>query len=160
MKRDELLDGFCDFVKAHMEFSRRDLGFLLPALAAGNAGGQTAQAGTLASKVYHHGQIAYEGDAKKKGRRFFYGKTHDRFTLEMHETVLGEGTATHAPHKHEHEEIVIVVEGAVEAYFDGKTEIAEAGSVIYFGSNQMHSARDAGTGPCRYYVIELRGSVG
>ena len=142
MKRDELLDGFCDFVKAHMEFSRRDLGFLLPALAAGNAGGQTAQAGTLASKVYHHGQIAYEGDAKKKGRRFFYGKTHDRFTLEMHETVLGEGTATHAPHKHEHE------------------EIAEAGSVIYFGSNQMHSARDAGTGPCRYYVIELRGSVG
>jgi quercetin dioxygenase-like cupin family protein len=141
-----------------MEFSRRDLTFLLPALAAANAGGQPRQAATLASKVYHHGQIAYQGDAKKKGRRFFYGKNHIGFNLEMHETVLGEGTQTHAPHKHEHEEIVIVVEGSVEAYFDGKTEIAEAGSVIYFGSNQMHSARNAGSAPCQYYVIELRGN--
>ena len=139
-----------------MEFSRRDLGLLLPALAAGKAAGQPPE-GTLASKVYHNGRIAYEGDAKKKGRRFFYGKTHGGFNLETHETVLGEGTETHAPHKHEHEEIVIVVAGAVETYLDGKTEIAEAGSVIYFGSNQMHSARSAGTAPCRYYVIELRG---
>ena len=140
-----------------MEFSRRDLGFLLPALAAGKAAGQSPQAGTLASKVYHDGQIVYEGDAKKKGRRFFYGKTHGGFNLEMHETVLGEGTETHAPHKHEHEEIVIVAEGAVETYLEGKTEIAEAGSVIYFGSNQMHSARNAGRAPCGYYVVELRG---
>ena len=141
-----------------MDFSRRDLGFLLPALAAANASGQQRQAGTLASKVYHHRQIAYEGDEKKKGRRFFYGKNHIGFNLEMHETVLGEGTETHAPHKHEHEEIVIVVEGTVGVYLEGKTETAEAGSVIYFGSNQMHSARNAGTAPCRYYVIELRGN--
>ena len=141
-----------------MEFSRRDLGFLLPALAAANAGGQEQPAGILVSRVYHGGKIAYEGDQKKKGRRFFYGKTHIGFKLETHETVLGGGTATHAPHKHEHEEIVIVIEGTVETYLDGKTETAEAGSVIYFGSNQMHSARNAGTVPCRYYVIELRGN--
>lgn len=141
-----------------MEYSRRDLSFLLPALAAVNASGQPRQTGTLASKVYHHGQIAYEGDPKKKGRRFFYAKNHSGFNLEVHETVLGEGTETHAPHKHEHEEIIIVVEGTVETYLEGKTEIAEAGSVIYFGSNQMHSARNAGTAPCRYYVIELRGN--
>ena len=141
-----------------MEFSRRDLGFLLPALAAVNAGAQERPAGTLASKVYHHGQIAYEGDQKKKGRRFFYGKNHIGFKLEVHETALGEGTQTHAPHKHEHEEIVILVEGTVETYLDGKTEIAEAGSVIYLGSNQMHSVRNTGTAPCRYYVIELRGN--
>jgi quercetin dioxygenase-like cupin family protein len=141
-----------------MELSRRDLGFLLPLLAAANGGAQERQPGTLGSKVYHHGQIAYEGDQKKKGRRFFYGKAHGGFKLEMHETALGEGTQTHAPHKHEHEEIVILVEGTVETYMDGKTEIAEAGSVIYLGSNQMHSVRNTGTGPCRYYVIELRGN--
>jgi quercetin dioxygenase-like cupin family protein len=141
-----------------MEFSRRDLGFLLPALTAVNAGGQEPPAPTLPSKVYHHRQIAYEGDQKKKGRRFFYGKNHIGFKLEMHETVLGEGAQTHAPHKHEHEEIVIVVEGTVETYLEGKTELAESGSVIYFGSNRMHSARNAGTAACRYYVIELRGN--
>jgi mannose-6-phosphate isomerase-like protein (cupin superfamily) len=35
--------------------------------------------------------------------------------------------------------------------------MVEAGSVIYFGSNQMHSIRNAGSAPCRYYVVELRG---
>jgi quercetin dioxygenase-like cupin family protein len=75
----------------------------------------------------------------------------------MHETILGPGKETHPPHKHAHEEIVIVVEGTVETFLEGNTELAEAGSVAYFGSNQMHNARNVGTTPCRYYVIELRG---
>ncbi len=138
-----------------MNVSRRDLGILLPALAA-RAAAQQAPAQLLPAKVYHNNQIHYEGDAHKKGRRFFYGATHTRYNLEMHETILGPGIQTHDPHKHEHEEIVIVLEGAVEAWMEGKTEKAEAGSVIYFASNQMHSARNAGDGPCRYYVLELR----
>jgi len=140
-----------------MNLSRRELAALLPALAA-NAAAQTASAGTLPSKIYHNRQIPYEGDQQKKGRRFFYGANRSGFNLEMHETILGAGTETHAPHKHLHEEIVIVIEGTVETYLEGKTDTAEAGSVIYFASNQMHSARNAGGTPCRYYVIELRGS--
>ena len=139
-----------------MSFSRRDLGLLLPALAAISA--QSQQRPTLASRIYHSGQLPYQGDAKKKGRRFFYGKNHSGFSLEMHETILGPGTETHAPHKHEHEEIVIVMEGTVESFLDGVTEVAEPGSVFYYGSNQMHSARNAGTVPCRYLVLELRGN--
>jgi quercetin dioxygenase-like cupin family protein len=140
-----------------MNFSRRELTALLPALAAA-ASAQTPPAGLLPSKIYHNNQIPYEGDENKKGRRFFYGANRSGFNLEMHETILGPGMETHAPHKHVHEEIVIVIEGTVEAYLEGKTEKAEAGSVIYFASNQMHSARNAGGTPCRYYVIELRGS--
>jgi len=136
------------------------LAFLLPALSAANAAAQTLQTGTLPSKVYHSAQIPYAGDENKKGRAFFHGAEHSGFDLEAHETILGPGTRTHEPHKHEHEEIVIVIEGTAEAYIEGKTELAEAGSVIYFGSNQMHSARNAGTTPCRYYVLELRGRVG
>jgi len=128
---------------------------LIPALAAPVAAGQTE---TLPSKVYHSSRVAYEGDEKKKGRRFFFGANRSGFKLEVHETILGPGTQTHAPHKHEHEEMVIVVEGTVESYLEGKTELAEAGSVIYFASNQMHSARNAGSGACRYYVVELRGA--
>jgi quercetin dioxygenase-like cupin family protein len=88
----------------------------------------------------------------------FHGPNHSGFNFEMHETILGAGTRTHAPHKHEHEEIIVVFAGTVETYLEGRTEIAETGSVIYFASNQMHSARNAGTVPCRYYVIELRGA--
>jgi quercetin dioxygenase-like cupin family protein len=140
-----------------MKLSRRDLALLFPALGAAQSVPQQAQNGLLPSKIYHSAQLPYKGDQKKKGRAFFRGVNHSGFQFEMHETVLGPGTETHAPHKHEHEEIIILVEGSVERHLDGATEPVEAGSVIYFGSNQMHSVRNIGTSPCRYYVIELRG---
>ena len=142
-----------------MNLSRRDWSLLLPALAASAASGQqpAQPRQKLATRMYHHGQIAYTGNAEKKARRFFFGANRSGFNFEMHETVLGPGTQTHAPHKHVHEEIIIIVEGTVEAFVEGATETLEAGSVIYFGSNQMHSARNVGKTPSRYYVIELRG---
>jgi XRE family transcriptional regulator, regulator of sulfur utilization len=140
-----------------MTLSRRNLALLLPALAA-TAKAQTA-ARQMPSKVLHSGQLPYSGDEKKKGRQFFRGANHSGFDIEMHETVLGPGVETHPPHKHEDEEIVIVMEGSVESYLEGKRDVAEAGSVIVNGSNQMHTVKNAGTTPCRYYVIELRGKA-
>jgi len=139
-----------------MTLSRRELAALIPVLATAQ---QAPPPALLPSKVYHSKQIPYTGDQKKKGRRFFYGTNRSPFNLEMHETILGPGVETHAPHKHVHEEIVIVVEGTMETLIEGKTETAEAGSVVYFASNQMHSSRNAGTTPCRYYVLELRGDA-
>jgi mannose-6-phosphate isomerase-like protein (cupin superfamily) len=141
-----------------MDFTRRDLGFLLPVLAATRAAAQSPPNGLLPAKVYHSARIPYDGDQKKKARKFFHGATHGGFNLEAHETILGAGVQTHAPHRHEHEEIMIVFEGTLETEQDGKTEPAEAGSIIYFGSNMLHTVRNPGTTPCRYYVIELRGS--
>jgi (S)-ureidoglycine aminohydrolase len=137
-----------------MKLSRRDLGLLLPALAAA----QQPAAGIAPSKIHHSGQIPYRGDERKKGRQFFRGTNHTAFDIEMHETVLGAGVETHPPHKHEHEEIVIVVEGALDTYLEGKREVAETGSVLFFGSNQAHTVKAAGTTACRYYVVELRGN--
>ena len=138
-----------------MTFTRRDLAVLLPVLAA-TAKAQPANR-LMPSKVLHSSQLPYSGDARKKGRQFFRGANYTGFDIEMHETVLGPGVETHPPHKHEHEEIVIVLEGSVESFLEGKTDVAEAGSVIVNGSNQMHTVKNAGTTPCRYYVIELRG---
>ena len=140
-----------------MTFSRRDLAVLLPALA---STAQTQPANRqMPSKVLHSSEVPYAGVARKKGRQFFRGANHSGFDIEMHETVLGPGVETHPPHKHEHEEILIVLEGSVESYLEGKREVAEAGSVIVNGSNQMHTVKNAGTIPCRYYVVELRGKT-
>lgn len=146
--------------------SRRDLSFLLPALAAAGARAQqpagaapqAAPAEPFGSKVYSSDKIPYTGNDQKKGRRFLYAATHTGFKVEVHETIIGPGLETHPPHKHEHEEFVIVVEGTVEANLDGNKQIAPAGSVVCFGSNQMHNAKNVGSTPCRYYVVELRGS--
>lgn len=144
-----------------MRVSRRELAALLPALAplaaAPARAHQPAPRRKLTeSRMYHHAQVPYTGDDTKKARRFFTGETHGGFNLEVHETILGAGVRTHEPHRHVHEEIIVVVEGTVETYVDGRTEVVEPGSVIFFGSNQMHSARNVGRTPSRYYVIELR----
>src|SRR5688500_7885813 len=115
-----------------MKISRRELSVLLPTIAAAAAVGQldaqtpAAQqtTGTIAparaprakldTRMYHHAQIPYNGNDQKKARRFFMGETHGGFNLEAHETILGAGVETHAPHKHIHEEIIIVLEGTVE----------------------------------------------
>ena len=137
--------------------SRRQLGGLLPLLAAAQAQGQTAAVETIGCNAFPNDKIAYSGDEKKKGRRFFLAQTHGKFRIEMHETILGPGMETHPPHQHVHEEIIIVTEGTVEANMDGKKYTVPAGSVLTFGSNLMHNARNVGAIPCRYYVVELRG---
>jgi uncharacterized cupin superfamily protein len=154
-----------------MKVSRRDLALLVPALAAGaairRAEAQAPAAGRAAgpgparppldSKNYHHSQVPYTGNDTRKGRRFLLGTTHGGFAVEAHETILGPGVETHAPHRHLHEEIIIVVEGTVEVYREAATERVDAGSVIFHGSNQLHTLRNVGQIPARYYVIELRG---
>jgi len=139
-----------------MPWSRREVVMMLPALAA-TPTIQGQQTTTLPAKVYHSAEIPYKGDEKKKARRFFYGPEHSGFNLECHETVLGPGVETHPPHTHEHEEIIIVVEGTVQVSMDGRTETVEAGSVIHYEPNRPHNLRNMGPTPCRYYVIELRG---
>ena len=112
--------------------------------------------GVLPSKVYHTEQIPYTGDDRKKGRRIFLGTTHTGFNLEMHETILGPGEISHPPHRHVNEEIILIMEGTIDAFIAGKTETATAGSVTFFASNDLHNFKNVGTGHCRYYVIELR----
>jgi quercetin dioxygenase-like cupin family protein len=148
--------------------SRREVVMMLPAMAAAQAA--LAAEGTpspqtppgplatpLPAKVYHSAEVPYKGDATKKARRFFYGPEQSGYNLEMHETVLGPGVETHPPHTHAHQEIIILVEGTVQVFMDGRTDTVEAGSVIFYAPDRPHNLRNVGTVPCRYYVVELRG---
>ena len=135
--------------------SRRELTFLLPALAV--AGQQQQQPVALQSRIYQPDQSTNLDGKEKKGSRIFFGKDHSGFELEMHETVLGPGIESHPPHKHVHEEIMVILDGKLETDVEGKKDVADRGDVVYFGSNQLHNVRNAGQTPVRYYVLELRG---
>jgi quercetin dioxygenase-like cupin family protein len=142
-----------------MRISRRDLNFLLPALAAAGARAQdAAPVETMTSKAYPTDQIPYKGDDNKKARTFFLAQTHGGFKVQMHETNLGPGIEAHPPHQHIHEEIMVVTAGSLEANMDGVKQTVPAGSVLVFGSNKPHNVRNPGTVTAKYYVIELRGT--
>jgi quercetin dioxygenase-like cupin family protein len=137
--------------------SRRDLAALVALLAVPASGEETVS--TLTSHVYHPDTSTDLNGKEKKGGRIFQGLEHSGFQLEMHQTVLAAGVESHPPHHHVHEEIIIVLSGTLESYVDGKIDQAPTGSVIYFGTNQMHKVRNSGSDTCRYYVLELRGKA-
>ena len=73
--------------------------------------------------------------------------------LEMHITTLNPHTASHPPHTHHNEEMVIVKEGTLQAHVNGKEIVVGPGSVLFFASMQPHAVQNIGDTPTTYYVI-------
>jgi XRE family transcriptional regulator, regulator of sulfur utilization len=86
-------------------------------------------------------------------RLFFKAPTATLDQLEVHVTTLNPGMASHPPHKHPNEELVIVKEGTVEVLVNGEWKRVGPGSVVFNASNQLHGLRNVGTGPATYHVI-------
>ncbi len=80
--------------------------------------------------------------------------------LEMHITTLNPHTASHAPHTHPNEEMVIVREGTLQAHVNGREIVVGTGSVLFFASMQPHAVQNVGDGPASYFVINWKSTAG
>ncbi len=76
--------------------------------------------------------------------------------LEMHITTLKPHTASHAPHTHPNEEMVIVKEGTLQAHVNGREIVVGPGSVLFFASMQPHAVQNVGDTPATYHVINWK----
>ena len=135
-----------------MPWSRRNLALLFAAM-------QAPAQDALPSRMYKYEELPVKGGATSpnKSRAILDGKTHTGYRVEMHETELGPGLAPHPPHKHVHEELVIVREGTLEVTILGKSERLTPGSVAYVASNEEHGWRNVGETRARYTILTLRG---
>ena len=73
--------------------------------------------------------------------------------LEMHITTLNPRTASHPPHTHPNEEMVIVKEGTLQAHVNGKEVVVKPGGILFYASMQPHAVQNIGDTPATYYVI-------
>ncbi len=73
--------------------------------------------------------------------------------LEMHITTLNPHTASHPPHTHPNEEMVILKEGTLQAHVNGKEVVVKPGGILFYASMQPHSVQNIGDTPATYYVI-------
>ena len=89
-------------------------------------------------------------------RQFFRAPTATLDELECHVTTLNPGLASHPPHQHPNEELVIIREGTVEVLVKGEWKKLGPGSVVFNASNELHALRNVGTGPATYHVINWR----
>ena len=135
-----------------MNCSRRDLALLLPAVAAAQ---EAPKKPMLPSKTFKYEDLTVKESGQNKQRAVLNGLTHSGFPVEMHLTELGPGQAPHAPHKHVHEEMVMLQTGTLEVTIEGKTTHVTAGSVVFVASNEMHGWKNPGTDRAQYFVIAL-----
>ena len=135
-----------------MKYSRRDLSFLLPALA---AAARADEAAPVQSHVYRYGDLPVKKNGENETRQVLDCATHGGFHVDLHLTGLGPGMAPHPPHKHAHEEVLMLQSGQLDVTIDSTTTRIEAGSVVWTASNQQHGWRNPGPGRAQYFVIAL-----
>jgi len=75
--------------------------------------------------------------------------------LEMHETTVPAGGAPHAPHRHIHEELLVIRTGVMEVLQGTTTRTAGPGAVVFMASNEWHGLKNPGTTPATYLVIRI-----
>jgi quercetin dioxygenase-like cupin family protein len=73
--------------------------------------------------------------------------------LEIHISTLSPGKSPHAPHQHEHEELLIVKDGTLETFQSGATRRVGPGGIIFQASNELHNVTNVGQTPATYFVI-------
>lgn len=138
-----------------MPVTRRDLlvaaGAVLLTLAAG-ATARTAPA-LMSSSVFEWTSLKVEPTAVGEVRHVFRTPTATLDELECHVTTLNPGQTPHPPHTHANEEVIVIREGTVEAFFDGGWHRGGPGSIVFYASNQPHSLRNVGDTPATYHVV-------
>jgi len=107
----------------------------------------------LASGVHEWDKLAVTKTAKGVRRDVFDGPTTALDKAHCHITTLNPGEVSGDPTLHHQEEVIIVKEGQVEATFDGKTQTAGPGSVIFFAANAVTRLKNIGTTPATYIVF-------
>ena len=138
-----------------MEISRRDavVGLLaMPALLEAFAHAEVAQP-ILGPTVFDWNSMKPVKNATGEVRSLYKGPTATVNQLEMHVTTLNPGLASHPPHRHVNEELIILREGECETLSNGTWIKIGPGSVVFNASNSLHGFRNVGTVPAVYHVI-------
>ena len=110
----------------------------------------------LGSTAFDWNSVSAKATPVGSVRQFMRTPTATLDELELHVTTLNPGEASHAPHTHPNEELIIVKEGAVEALVKGEWVRLGSGSVIFNATNELHGLRSVGTVPAVYHVINWR----
>jgi quercetin dioxygenase-like cupin family protein len=75
--------------------------------------------------------------------------------LEVHQTSLAPGGSPHPPHRHLHDEMMLVERGTLEVTQEGVVKLAGPGSLIFQSSNELHGLKNVGTDTALYWVIAI-----
>ncbi len=138
-----------------MTCSRREFALVLPGLAAATLQAPADKKRAMGTKAFRFEDLQMRETGPIRIYQILTGTTHTGFMLDMHESELTAGQVPHAPHRHAHEEMVLIREGALEVTIAGKAIRLGPGSGVYVASNEDHGYRNPGTVAAKYFVLAL-----
>jgi quercetin dioxygenase-like cupin family protein len=121
----------------------------------------TAQAGPsddpkLVSATVAWDEIQGRPSPNGRTRSILRGPTATLEELESHVTTLPPGQASHAPHRHPQEEVIILREGMLDVFQNGRTRRVGTGAFLFMASMEEHAVKNVGEGPAVYYVVQWK----
>ena len=90
-------------------------------------------------------------------RREIFNRPSSMFgNFEVHATALNPGFASHDPHRHRAEEIILMIKGDIIMQIEKSFYKASAGDLIFLASGDLHAAKNTGSEQCGYFAIQWR----
>lgn len=82
--------------------------------------------------------------------------------FECHISTLNPNLASHPPHTHPQEELIILRDGELDVHINGTNTKVGPGAVFFFAANDPHAVQNRGDKPATYFVFNFStaGTVG
>jgi XRE family transcriptional regulator, regulator of sulfur utilization len=110
----------------------------------------------MPSRVYDWNATPEQPTAVGARRPFFRGETAALGELEAHVTTILPGNEPHPPHRHDNEELIVLLRGTLAVMVEQTTDTIGAGSSVFLAPNDVHGLRNVGAEPASYYVVQMR----
>lgn len=109
----------------------------------------------LQSFIKPYNQLPVTSNGKNTSRPILDGVTHTGDHMEVHETTLAPGSSPHPPHRHEHEELFLMIKGNLTVTIGGKTGSIGPGAAAFVHSGVLHGVRNLGSEDAQYFVVAM-----
>jgi quercetin dioxygenase-like cupin family protein len=130
-------------------------GFFLPSFVVPLVAADGAPAGRLGSTVFRWEDLVVKPTGVGERRDVARQPSGTLAEFECHISTLNPNLASHPPHTHPQEELIILRDGTLDVHINGKETRVGPGSLFFFAANNPHAVQNRGDKPATYFVFNF-----
>ena len=121
----------------------------------GEAPVSAAPPAKLGSTIFRFEDLAVKPSGVGERRDVADQPTATLARFECHISTLNPSRASHPPHTHPQEELIILRDGTLDVNVNGQIQRVGPGSLFFFASNNPHAVQNNGEKPATYFVFNF-----
>ncbi len=132
----------------------RRLSWLIPVLALA-ASLPAADSAKIGSTIFPWESLEVKPTGVGERRDVARNPTATLREFECHISTLNPNLASHPPHTHPQEELIILRDGELDVHINGTNTRVGPGAVFFFAANDPHAVQNRGDKPATYFVFNF-----